>query len=130
MIKKLVLCIMLILIPAIGFAGWSGNLEAGCSFETGDFYTGFQIAYGFPMWLLYVKLYGGIEILMEKSENFTLAFCPYRDTYKIGGQINYRNIYLKLEHFCTHPVWSTKEQFERKAFQEDQTRLGIGIEFK
>ena len=75
-----------------------------------------------------VSLYGGIEVLMEKGHS--AFFYPYRDVYTVGGMIEYRFMYFKIEHKCIHAVHASDVLFEDKFIEPDQrTRFGVGFEF-
>ena len=126
--KKILITVLFLLIATGAGAEFFGSGEFGYSPEEEDFYTELELGYRFHPWILQLELYGGIEVLMDKSRS--VFFSPYRDIYTAGGILQCRFLYLTIEHRCIHSVYSNKEQFEENHIPgSGRTRFGIGFEF-
>ncbi len=79
----------------------------------------------------FVSIYGGIATLMKFNGHW--RFGPYRNTYLIGLQLRYKNLYFDMRHACTHGVISvikyTEEggEFYDGAQSGNKTKFSVGI---
>lgn len=53
----------------------------------------------------YIDIYGKYKNEMYKDEN-SFYFNPVQDYFTVGTKIKYKNVSLKVEHQCIHPVIS------------------------
>ena len=53
----------------------------------------------------YIDIYGSYKNEMFK-DNGSLYFNPVQDYFIVGTKLKYKNISLKIEHECIHPVLS------------------------
>lgn len=77
-------------------------------------------------------IFGGVEVLSERAGKYggsAPSYCPYQDCYSFGYALNIKMFSLRIEHYCVHPVWSSKSQFEAKAYTESSTKFSIGIQY-
>jgi hypothetical protein len=55
---------------------------------------------------------------------------PFRDTYTVGGKMEWNNFYVDVYHFCTHDVVSNNVSYEyryqRDTWMQAQTIVSIG----
>ncbi len=52
-------------------------------------------------------LYGSWRTWFELE---SLWGTPFRDIYELGLQLSWRSLFVDLNHFCNHPVWSRSNQ--------------------
>lgn len=81
-------------------------------------------------------IYGGQTVLFKRDD---LNGKPYNDVYGIGYRAQHKNIYLEIEHFCSHKVISEgiyHDQYESTIMDytdiqigKNQTSFKIGIEW-
>jgi hypothetical protein len=103
-----------------------GHFWLGYLAEDNDYSADLQISYTF--WI--VTLQGGVEVLMEKSPESTLFFCPYRDTYYFDLILRpLKYLSFAFSHQCTHPVYSYDKLFYDKFEGGNRTILKAGIEW-
>lgn len=103
-----------------------GDFSFGYIPETEDYCVELTISYHF--WILVLQ--GGYETLMEQSEDSSLFFHPYRDTYLFDFKIQpFEHLYFNLSHSCTHAVWSYEKLFYDRFEGGNRTTLSVGIRF-
>lgn len=73
-----------------------------------------------------VMLYGSWRTWFEF--NFPSAY-PFRDIYTVGARVNWNNVFLDIQHFCNHPVWSRQERKEwlNNKWSETITTVSVGV---
>ena len=125
MIKYLLL---FLLISSGAMAGMFGHLEVGYVEESNDYYSDILLGYE----IKFLDIWVADRVQMDRHK--TLAYQPYRSTYRIGAKINIKInqdlfTYFKAEHYCTHPVYSSTSQYYKKWFGENWTGYTIGIEW-
>jgi hypothetical protein len=128
LLKKLLIIFIFLLIATGAVDEFYGSGEFGYCGESEDFYTLLELGYRIHLKPVVFTVYGGIEVFMDRST--AIFFNPYRDIYTAGGILQYRFLYLTIEHKCLHSVHSSDQHFEEKFIRPDsRTRFGIGFEF-
>ena len=138
--KKWVVVVILAVVlgspPAALIGGeFHGKAEVGYLMERGAFVTGLELGYlvgsrnG-----LYADASVGIEVVSEfmgitEDGSHRPAWAPFQDSYDVHLTMGYRFVYVEWFHRCTHPVWSSVDQFEQNFFGENLTTLTAGVEF-
>jgi len=98
-----ILAFMIIIVPRIYPAELHGYFEFGKTLETNDAIAKLQLEVHHDIWRFENMIYGGWETWMK----YGFRSAPYKDIYFIGYQTTYEPLYLKIEHWCNHPVYST-----------------------
>lgn len=109
-----------------------GNFESGVEADTGKGYSVINISFDFPVWVIDNSIYGGYETWFYWGELFQSYSRPYADLYKFGYKITYKNIYLNLQHICSHPVASADYTViwkDNLAMYGDSTVVSIGVKW-
>lgn len=124
--KKIVITTMLFLcIPVLSLAEPYASIEVGYTQESADFFTNVIVGLSCP------RLDVNINIETQMDQHTLLSYQPYRNTYGIGLDVFVaRWLTLRAEHYCTHPVFSEREQFFNKWFGESRTRFSIKLQTK
>ena len=54
---------------------------------------------------------------------------PFRDIYTVGAEIAWSNLFLDVNHFCNHPVWSfaLKDRWQSNVWSEAITTVSVGV---
>ena len=54
---------------------------------------------------------------------------PFRDIYEAGLRIDWSNLFLDVNHFCNHPVWSQGDYSEwlNNKWGETITTISVGV---
>jgi len=95
---------------------------------------------------LLVEMEGGIRVnvgrwsfdpylgYLSMSQSFNR---PFEDKYTVGGRIHYGPVWIRLEHFCIHPVVSSYEwdhsgttYKQSRGRQENRTSITIGTKLE
>jgi hypothetical protein len=106
-----------------------GEFEVGYVPEIEGWMTSIELNY-FPWTFLRIR--GGVEVLMDAGGlgYSGISFQPYRDTYSIGVALNLtKNVFVEMDHSCTHPVYSNYKQFYDKFEGGNRTTYTIGIQW-
>lgn len=100
-----------------------GYLEIGWIKELEAVETEIQLSYSPFNFLL---IYGGFGVIAEPATLF--SYKPYRDVYTIGAKLDIsKHLWVKGEHVCTHPVWSSNKQFKDKFESGTRTEFAVGV---
>jgi len=78
------------------------------------------------------ELYGGWETWM----NFRVGLGnnrPFTSMYTIGDRFHYKNMYVGIESFCIHPIWSSSNVAHwneiKSTYQGGMVTTFIGVEW-
>jgi len=127
---KLLLVIFFMVTPIITYgAEIHGYFEFSKTLETRDAIAKIELQIHSDIWRLHNELYGGWETWMKFGG---LGNSPFKDIYWIGDKITYAPLYLKIEHFCNHPVYSTYNHewwLKNQRSGNALTTIYIGIEW-
>ncbi len=54
---------------------------------------------------------------------------PFRDIYTVGLRLDWRNLFLDVNHFCNHPVYSVAlaDRWQSNVWSEAITTVSIGV---
>ena len=63
-----------------------------------------EMSFDHNIWRFENSLYGGWETWMVYGGKSSY---PFKDIYHVGYRAVYKPIYVEIEHFCNHPVYST-----------------------
>jgi hypothetical protein len=121
----------LLLIPTSLFsAEIHGFVEIGRENFHERFYTDMEIRVEFNIYSLENTIYGGNQIWATlESKPYG---SPFLDIYRIGYKAQIDKYYIKIEHSCGHPVWSTQNsKWWNEIIQLGQnfTVMTVGVEF-
>lgn len=120
---KKYLIVLLFFIPFPLAAGIIGEIESGVILDDKNFYANMLAGYSWQ----YFEVYGGIDTFMKM--NNPINYAPFHVAYIIGAKIKYKNLYLKFEHNCFHPIWSGNELMESTFYYDYGTIIGIGYKW-
>ena len=112
-----------------GCTGIHGKFEVGYVPELEGWETEIELNY-FPWRFLRIR--GGVEVLMDAGGlgNAGISFQPYRSTYFVGARLNLTKVlFVEMDHSCTHPVYSSYEQFYDKFEGGNRTVYAVGIQW-
>ena len=126
--KTIILCIILLMAPGFLIAQEiNGSFTMGYVPELEGFSTNLNVCLTIDRF----SVYGGVEVLMEyNSFEFGPRFAPYRDTYSIGSKYYITEwLFVEFDHSCTHPVYSSYQQFYDKFTGGNRTDLILGIQW-
>lgn len=144
--KKIIICLMFLVISSISYAGIYGKAEIGkpvgysyYSTEnsekqdySGTYFTDIQLGYkNYFFNVIEYRIYAGIytwaETPVYKGE-------PFETIYGVGSRLSYRGFFIRYNHFCAHPVSSTKydNQYiaDNKSWMSSLSTISCGIEFE
>ena len=126
--KKIMILILMICTVSL-FAEINGKLEIGNVIKPGLIisdiaYTEIEIEYLFN-WIIDLSFYGGWLTWFEHQDG-KIAKAPFQDIYTIGGEISKGNIYIGIEHFCSHPVISGSKYIDVNR-RDGMTAIKAGI---
>ncbi|MBA7481041.1 hypothetical protein ES707_16509 [subsurface metagenome] len=109
------------------------DLSLGCLPISGSYFANIDVAlYVRPDKLINGVIFGGVEVLSERAGKYggsASSYCPYQDRYSFGVALSVTMFSLRIEHYCIHPVFSRRSQFEAKACTENSTKYSIGIQY-
>ena len=126
--KKFILCLVLLMAPGFLIAQEiNGSFTMGYVPELEGFSTNLNVCLTIDRF----SVYGGVEVLMEyNSFEFGPRFAPYRDTYSIGSKYYLTEwLFVEFDHSCTHPVYSSYQQFYDKFTGGSRSDLTVGIQW-
>jgi hypothetical protein len=109
--------------------GIHGEFEVGYVPEIEGWETCIELNY-FPWTFLRIR--GGVEVLMDAGGlgNAGISFQPYRSTYFVDARLNLTKVlFIEMNHSCTHPVYSSYEQFYDKFEGGNRTVYAFGIQW-
>lgn len=143
--KKLIL-VAILFYTGIAHAGIFGKLEVGGPVGNSYFYTEeteritykntifteIQLGYRNDIFnVIEYSFYGDIKTWCEFNEKNIVLSKPFEDIYGIGIKINYGGLYVKLDHFCAHPVIHYKDfEVNKKSWMTGMTTVVGGYEFE
>ncbi len=54
---------------------------------------------------------------------------PFRNIYDVGARVDWKNLFLDVNHFCNHPVYSEMKRYEwlNNIWGETITTVSIGV---
>jgi len=90
------------------------------------------VEYRFNVWMLENKIYGNWRtIVISRAIHGTPGFFPFRDIYGAGLQTMFNGIFINLEHFCNHPVYSGEPTnvAMHNRYVETMTTFSVGFDF-
>jgi hypothetical protein len=104
--KKIVLVLVILYVPLL--AQPSVRFECGKSTYFNIYFTEVETSYKLSIPIKNNKLsfqtYGNfLNWQTPNGDNFK----PIEITYKIGEKISWKNMFIKFEHYCNHPVISS-----------------------
>lgn len=125
--KKLLIIAAILGMASIAQAGdFFGSAQFG--YDINNMYYRTQVELGYALPVGPIDVVGWTGILSD--ENFYndngFSFAPYRVTFNVGVEIEYENMFLKIEHFCDHPVayyWDG----EQNIYYSEKYYPGIGF---
>ncbi len=119
--KKILLILLLTAAPVVALET-HGQFQAGRSVEDSTAFTYLQIEIVQSI----VTLYGGIRTWFWLD---LPAARPFRNIYDIGARLSIGSLFLDLNHFCNHPVWSEMERYEwySQKWGETITTISVGV---
>ncbi len=127
---KRIILLILLFYPVILFADIHGKLEIGNVIENDKLqlsdiaYIEIEIEYLID-WIIDLSFYGSWLTWFEHQDGKIIK-APFQDIYTIGGKISRNNIYIGIEHFCSHPVISSSKYIDINR-QDDMTAIKVGI---
>ena len=125
-IVVIIVCTFVMIFCVVMFARGEeihGYVEFGYIKELDAVETDIQIEYA-PF--NYLHIYGGVSYIADPVS--LLVYRPYREIYTTGVKIDIpEHIYLRLEHNCTHPVYSTQQLFHDKFESGSRTEFAVGV---
>ena len=121
--KALYISLFLFLLPIPLTAGIIGEIEAGVIADDWDIFTSMLVGYSWQ----HLELYAGIDTVMEMEH--PLNYYPFHAAYIVGAKIKIRNLYLKLERNCFHPIWSGNKLMEDTMYYDYGTIISIGYKW-
>ena len=136
--KKIIIVLMFIICKPV-FAGFGVKAEIGNMLPWGttqyyenisqykQMYSDVCLFYDFSYGLQH-RIYSGFRCLWIRGNNNINS--PYREIYTTGYKGQYGNVYIRLEHFCNHAVYSGAKYWESNMWGEQMTTISIGVEFK
>ena len=126
--KTIILCLLLLMAPGFLIAQEiNGSFTIGYVPELEGFSTDLNVCLTIDRF----SVYGGIEVLMEYDTfEYGPRFAPYRSTYSFASRYYLcKWLFLEFEHSCTHPVYSSLEQFIDKFSAGTRSDLTVGIQW-
>jgi hypothetical protein len=118
----------MLLLPVCAFAQIYAQGNAGYEMETGFIITNLGVGYQAGLWHVTIDLYANVKVMMEYGGR--AAFHPFNDTYTAGLVLDYKGVFVRIEHFCSHPVYSYREQFNRYFSGGNSTTVSVGFTTK
>ena len=106
---------MLLLCGGSAVASSFGNVEGGWDIESEHWFADIVAGYEWG-WLW---LWGGATTLMTGGPKFE----PFSVRYYVGGELTWKGLYLDVEHYCIHPVYSGGHLI---VFYDERTTISIG----
>jgi len=52
---------------------------------------------------------------------------PFRDIYEVGVRLDWRNLFLDVNHFCNHGVFSDETDWRNQKWVEVITTVSVGV---
>ena len=71
-----------------------------------------------------VTLYGGWQTWFDLDLPRAI---PYRDIYDVGARIDWRDLFLDINHACDHPVWSGQKDWLSQKWVDVTTTISLGV---
>jgi len=121
--RYLFIIIILLLIPIWSFAGEiHGDFEVGHFIHYEAFFVRLLIGYYFPILIFKNQIYGGWKTEFQLPDQGITINRIIADVYTIGYKVQFKDIYLKLDHECRH-----RERAHEYAYTI--TTLSLGVEW-
>ncbi len=75
-----------------------------------------------------VTLYGSWRTWFEFDLDYASGY-PFRDIYTVGVRLDWRNLFLDVNHFCNHPVYSPalEDRWQSNVWGETMTTISVGV---
>ena len=126
----LTLVFVILLIPLPALAEMHGNVEFGCDTVKMLQYANVNIAYQWQPLIFDHIIYGGVRtyLYIENWQPLQMV----NNTFTIGTMLRYKDIYFKINHFCTHSTGTdfwTAPMWDKYFWNDSGTQISIGIEW-
>ncbi len=121
MVRLSVLILFLSLSTAANAIEVHGEFHAGYSPQKELSFTEIRIEF---VMLSVVTLYGGWQTWFDLDLPRAI---PYRDIYDVGARIDWRDLFLDINHACDHPVWSGQQDWLSQKWVDVTTTISLGV---
>ena len=116
----------LFLIPFLLFA--SAEFETGRGLEDNIYFASGKLKLQYDVWKIRNYVYGGWLTWMYFQEN---EGRPFIGVYTAGHESWYKNMFIKINHYCNHHIISNGNDYKHQEFWGGNlTAISIGIVIK
>ncbi len=128
--KIFLIIILFLCFPTLIFSGeLHGDFKIGKSLEFDIAFAAINISYEIEFSIMKLMIYGGWLTWFELTDSF-LSNKPFRDIYSVGSRLYIYNLFIDINHFCNHPVFSGfGTTWNKNIWGENLSTVSIGIEW-
>lgn len=120
--KRIILLVLLLAASPLMAIDVHGEFQAGHSVEDTAAFTDIRL----ELVQASVTLYGGIRTWYWLD---LPGGRPFRNIYDIGARLSWDVLFLDVNHFCNHPVFSEMPRYEwlNQKWGETITTVSVGV---
>ena len=126
--KRFLIVIVFFMITAMLFADIHGEVKAGKAIEQDIIFAEITIEYDFEFEKSILSLYASWLSWFQCTDQF-MFFAPYQIIYSVGTEYGINNMFIDVNHFCNHPVYSGYGILEDLKRGENLTTISAGIKW-
>lgn len=124
------LIFLLVFIPVLAIAEIGGEASVGYDLKKDIGFTKLELNYVFNLWKIEGFLWAGVNTYMIVEKG--LPKYMLRAVYPIGIETTFPPLFIRFEHFCSHPFkynYESKYNTYEYLWTESGTILSIGVKW-